>query len=475
MVSPTSSPMSDSLVPLVLCADGGGSKICVVIRGAEGLEVRGVAGPCNVQSVGYAPASQQILLATYRALSQLPSTHLPSALSIPLDNLHEGSTAYPTRSLATSRLVTPLPSRVSSPAPRHARSSSGSSSDETPKELPPLNVAVFRYAWLGLAGITTVLDQQAFMPWVSRVLNMEDERIKITNDVNLLAAPALQLPGIKHVAAVVCGTGTVGRTIEVSAVNTADEEGSGKVRQLPLVDIGVSRGWGWLLCDEGSAFWIGRLAIRSLLFAGDRAASSGLYLAPPRQQLALHRDLLDYFGTDDYMDIINVVSLNDNTFSGVSIGTATARRNALMAGAARIVFRHAFPEEQSSTPALARSPVPTGQMPSPPLSETESSSSNGDSCNKSSDEGSHAEGLKIARSAIRSLIDLTLDLLGDRTVVKPETTALSLGGGLWQCAGYRDLLLSGLKKEGVEFNRFMVVSDAAGVGAKGVAQVEFGL
>lgn len=34
--------------PLVLCADGGGSKVCVVIRSADGLEVRGTAGPCNV-------------------------------------------------------------------------------------------------------------------------------------------------------------------------------------------------------------------------------------------------------------------------------------------------------------------------------------------------------------------------------------------------------------------------------------------
>jgi hypothetical protein len=69
-------------------------------------------------------------------------------------------------------------------------------------------------------------------------------------DVNLLAAPALEMPGMKHVVAVVCGTGTVGRTIEISPstlAETADHEEVGSAtRQLPLTDVGVSRGWGWL-------------------------------------------------------------------------------------------------------------------------------------------------------------------------------------------------------------------------------------
>lgn len=165
------------------------------------------------------------------------------------------------------------------------------------------------------------------------------------------------------------------------------------------------------------------------------------------------------------MDIINVVSLNDNTFSGVSIGTATARRNALMAGAARIVFRHAFPADRQFPP-------------SPPLSE--GGYENGHGCNGNGngngheDDGSRKEALKIARSAIRSLVDLTLDLLGDGSVVCPRTTALALGGGLWQSEGYRSLLIKGLKSEGVEFRDCILVGDAAGVGARGLASVEFG-
>lgn len=41
-------PASPTVPQLILCADGGGSKVCVVVRSADGLEVRGTAGPCNV-------------------------------------------------------------------------------------------------------------------------------------------------------------------------------------------------------------------------------------------------------------------------------------------------------------------------------------------------------------------------------------------------------------------------------------------
>lgn len=73
----------------------------------------------------------------------------------------------------------------------------------------------------------------------------------------MLAAPALDLPGVEHVVAVVCGTGTVGRTIRVDKVPSAHSspglegvngggQGSRKVRQLPLEDVAVARGWGYL-------------------------------------------------------------------------------------------------------------------------------------------------------------------------------------------------------------------------------------
>lgn len=39
--------------------------------------------------------------------------------------------------------------------------------------------------------------------------------------------------------------------------------------------------------------------------------------------------------------------------------------------------------------------------------------------------------------------------------------------------GYREMLLDGLKKEGVNFGRVIVVGDAAGEGAQALGRVEF--
>jgi len=62
----------------------------------------------------------------------------------------------------------------------------------------------------------------------------------LMSDVNLLAAPALVLPDIRHVVAVVCGTGTVGRTLRIRELRPNEP------KQLPLEDVAVSRGWGYL-------------------------------------------------------------------------------------------------------------------------------------------------------------------------------------------------------------------------------------
>ena len=68
--------------------------------------------------------------------------------------------------------------------------------------------------------------------------------------MNLLAAPALEFSGITHVAAVVAGTGTVGRTIRIDQSVLGEKTGGStthsQIRELPLEDIGVARGWGYV-------------------------------------------------------------------------------------------------------------------------------------------------------------------------------------------------------------------------------------
>jgi len=287
----------------------------------------------------------------------------------------------------------------------------------------------------------------------------------------LLAAPALDLPGIAHVVAVVCGTGTVGRTIRVGQAGPSNH-GIAEVRRLPLEDVAVSRGWGYMLvlppwlkgtqadtsrlCDEGSAFWLGRLAIRSLLHHSDRLSSSPIHATQPPQLLLLHRDLLAYFGVPDPMDLIELISLTATSFLCLGVGEAVAKRNASVAGAARVVFAWAFPDDG----------IPL--LPTPP-----------DSPDKDSGldlaAASRAEALRLAQRSIIPLIELTLELLGDQSVVDPGHTALALGGGLMMSKGYRGLLEDGLRREGVGFGQEVVVRDAAGEGARGLARVEFGV
>ncbi|ORY34265.1 hypothetical protein BCR39DRAFT_477181 [Naematelia encephala] len=446
--SPTSS--SRRLPSLVLCADGGGSKVHVCIRTSDGLEVRGTAGPCNVSSVGHALAVQRLLLATYRALACLPPSHLPSTFQHPLlpsDSLSMSSSFHiPTPNKAD---VTPYASHTQTPQP------SRPSSPSTSATMPSLNVPLFAAIWLGLAGLQTPANAAAFTPKVCKAFNAPLDRVRLTNDVILLAAPVLSRQEFNYVAAVVCGTGTVGRTIRL---DRQESHGIG------LEVVGYSRGWGHLLCDEGSAFFLGRAALRSILFALDRSNSSHLFATKPdpistptfSTPLPLHRDLLAYFATPDPADLIGLVSLSGPGVEGVEVGEAVGKRNALVAGAARVILRWAFPEEQ--TPS---SPSP----PSPPIEQDQGELA----------KASREEALRLAQECISPLIELTLALLGDGSVVKPQETALALGGGLMMSPGYRGLLLTGLKARGVEFGSVGVVSDAAGVGARGLAAVEFGL
>ena len=212
------------------------------------------------------------------------------------------------------------------------------------------------------------------------------------------------------------------------------------------------------LCDEGSAFWIGRLAIRLLLTITDRTSSNAIYATAPPPMLPLHADLLRYFEVQDPMALIELTSLT--SWEG-SIGEAVAQRNAKVANAARVVFRWAF-DESTAPPSPSASPIQNGSR-SLPLP----------SADDDPREQSRLQALYIAQRSIKPMIELVLDLLGDGTVVKPESTALALGGGLWQSAGYRQLLLDGLDKENVHFAEVRVVKDAANEGARGLGRVEF--
>lgn len=193
------------------------------------------------QSVGYAAATQSLLLATYRALAQLPRSHIPHNLLMPSIDLSDSTRSSPQLQAVPMILKNQLPSPPSSigsksvvihnlPSvmnnltlePPSASSSFSSSSSLPPSSspstthssptsiplthlssyptltdksistpnpgnptprtrLPPLSVPIFQYAWLALAGISCKADEQAFAKVVCGVLGLDMERLKVTN------------------------------------------------------------------------------------------------------------------------------------------------------------------------------------------------------------------------------------------------------------------------------------------------------
>lgn len=181
-------------------------------------------------------------MATYRALAQLPRSHVPPDLLMPFIDLSDSSRSSPqlqaVSMLPRDQILTPpssvgskttaihnhLPSvmnqltlpRSSSPSTSHLSPtpislthlsphpnfatpvgkpiSTPHTNNPTPRmRLPPLNVPVFQYAWLGLAGISSKADEDAFGKVVCGALRLDIERVKVSNGKLTKATSAIFL------------------------------------------------------------------------------------------------------------------------------------------------------------------------------------------------------------------------------------------------------------------------------------------
>lgn len=101
-------------------------------------------------------------------------------------------------------------------------------------------------AWIGSAGIESAQAAEEARKHASRVLGLAYEHVRVTNDVTLLCAN-LERSGL----AVIAGTG--------SAVHVFGHTSDG------LQHVTQIGGLGWILGDEGSAYGIGRAALRAVL------------------------------------------------------------------------------------------------------------------------------------------------------------------------------------------------------------------
>ncbi|GJN93769.1 hypothetical protein Rhopal_006827-T1 [Rhodotorula paludigena] len=241
---------------------------------------------------------------------------------------------------------------------------------------------------------------------------VDDPALRITNDGHLLAAASLTLPDVETTVALVAGTGSIGLAFR----KTADGA------ELNL--IGVSGGWGYLLGDGGSGYDVARIALSRYL--ADNDARTTASLAQPTAAAAplppLYTALLASLGVGNATELIEQV---------YDSSTLESERKVRLARSAQVVLDYAFPANTADVSTLDQELA-----------------------------------LSILREAVTPLVQTVMRLLDAGEQLKPDSTLLALGGGMWRSSGYVDLLLRGLAERGLDVPKVRVVDQAAEDGVK---------
>lgn len=266
---------------------------------------------------------------------------------------------------------------------------------------PPYNL---RAAWLGVAGVDSPSAVSLLLPHVSTLLSVPVERLIISNDTHLLAAPLRILPDVQTAVAVVAGTGSIVVSFREGTVNASLEA---------LARVG---GWGWILGDEGGGFDVGRTAVRALLAQQDRGSTGIPFAHGP-----LREKLLKQFDVNEVMDLLGVVYAPDST--------SPLPREGRLASLCPIVFEAAFEDSDPLAIQVVRD------------------------C---------AQKLALQITAVLH----TSGQEENPSKVRADSSVLCLGGSLCGIDRYRELVLLTLKENGHVFRHVEIVADAAEVGAR---------
>jgi N-acetylglucosamine kinase-like BadF-type ATPase len=186
--------------------------------------------------------------------------------------------------------------------------------DATGASMPPYNL---RAAWLGVSGVDSSSATSLLLPHVSALLSVPVERLTITNDTHLLAAPLRILLDVRTAVAVVAGTGSIVTSFRQGAADAPPEA---------VARVG---GWGWILGDEGGGFDVGRTAVCALLTQQDME-STGLAVAHG----PLREKVLKKFGVSNVMNLLGVVYAPDSS--------SPLPREARVSSLCPLVFEAAF-------------------------------------------------------------------------------------------------------------------------------------
>lgn len=265
----------------------------------------------------------------------------------------------------------------------------------------------FAAAWVGGAGLDRAADLSSIKRRLADLLSLSEENLFISNDAALLSSAIIvsdmqdiqQSPTTTGIV-LITGTGTIAYSYKV-------------MPQSPLPSpLDRSAGWGYLLGDEGSGYYIGREAIRAALRSRDAGS-------PPS---AFHEAIAKYFDCRLVGDIISAV-YNPSTRNEMD-------PKLRIAGLCPLVFAHAF----STSPA---------------------------SVNK--------EALGIVQSAAISAAETVAVHLQNESQLIASNSTLVMGGTLGQIALFKTLILDALHKKGHLFKRIVAVPDAAAFAVRWLA------
>ncbi|KAL3431947.1 hypothetical protein BDV09DRAFT_206273 [Aspergillus tetrazonus] len=360
---------------LILCIDGGGSKCAAVVADKTGAVLgRGEAGPCNItDGTCLDDAMTTLSAAIENAMQNARETYAPEQPELP-----------PGTNNQTVGLV----------------------------------LSQFSKTWIALAGLDRPGLRDRIEPKIAAVLGRPSVLLRLTNDVDLLAAAMTQHPEVPSAIVLIAGTGSVAMRYTIT------EPGKVPTRTAR------SGGWGHLLGDEGGGYSIGLEAIKHTLTVceenrlGLRSDCLGSNVG------RLEQAIMQRFGSSQSPSPSPSSSSGGNMGLGLLSEVLLGQRGesasvkSRIAAAAQLVVNLA-PED--------------------------------------------ATAMAIVTSQVKALVDTVLERLIDprsQTAVAPEQTGLILSGGVLRHELYRGLVLERLAERGTKFAYTETVTDAGALGAK---------
>ncbi|KAF8986333.1 hypothetical protein BDQ17DRAFT_1548480 [Cyathus striatus] len=453
---------------VVLCVDAGGTKCSAIIQNKRGTVGRAVGGPCNFVTLGH-----EVALTTLKSLiDQAVSSYTAASASdsgkptaskkrnvkvkvaaawiggAGLDRMDDvrsvkeriagllgmvreedkvvvsSDAALLGAAISSSRVSTGMASgtsaaagvqtltspststgttvTISSPVTSNSPTTATSTATSTPSTTPPQTP--ISTGTSSSSSITTTPSSET-----STSTSPETTTSPATSPQTSPETPSSLTQDKTQIGAVlVLGTGSIAASFSLSPLCSPPFPN-------PLKRTG---GWGYLLGDEGSAYDIGREAIRALLTERDNGRALSVFM----------KSVVKCLGCDE----VEVVSAVYDPARGV--GDPKLR----VASVCRVVFEFAFPSSSASS-SVSASPSPSSYPVALDIVQ------------------------KAAKAAARTLLPL---FSGPRKIVPSEST-LVMGGALCLMREYREMVLDALKGEGYVFERVVVVDDVP-AGAVGV-------